>query len=134
MYWSAGGPARALCCPAHQLLAPGGEDASPRPGLQQERPRRGIVRPVGALLFGHIGDRSGRQAALTLSVLAMAVPTSLIGVLPDHAQIGITASVLLVGLRLVQGVSVGGENPTSVVFLVEGAAPDQRGLMWRALL
>jgi MHS family proline/betaine transporter-like MFS transporter len=92
------------------------------------------VRPVGALLFGHSGDRSGHQAALTLSVLAMAVPTSLIGVLPDHAQIGITASVLLVGLRLVQGVSVGGENPTSVVFLVEGAAPDQRGLMWRALL
>jgi MFS transporter, MHS family, proline/betaine transporter len=75
------------------------------------------VRPLGALLSGHIGDRSGRQAALTLSVLAMAVPTSLIGVLPDHAQIGITASVLLVGLRLVQGVSVGGENPTEELFL-----------------
>jgi MFS transporter, MHS family, proline/betaine transporter len=75
------------------------------------------VRPVVALLFGHIGDRSGRQAALPLSVLAMAVPTSLIGVLPDHAQIGITASVLLVGLRLVQGVSVGGENPTEELFL-----------------
>lgn len=75
------------------------------------------MRPVGALLFGHIGERSGRQAALTLSVLAMAVPTSLIGVLPDHAQIGITASVLLVGLWLVQGISVGGENPTEELFL-----------------
>jgi hypothetical protein len=57
-----------------------------------------------------------------------------IGVLPDHAPICITASVLLVELRLVQGVSIGGENPASVVFLVEGAGPDQRGLMWRALL
>jgi len=75
------------------------------------------VRPVGALLLGHTGDRSGRQAALTLSVLAMAVPTSLIGVLPDHAQIGITASVLLVGLQSVQGVSVGDENPTEELFL-----------------
>jgi MFS family permease len=64
-----------------------------------------------------------------VSVLTMAVPTFLIGVLPDHAQIGVTAAVLLVALRLVQGVSVGGENPTSVVFLVEGAAPDRRGWM-----
>jgi MHS family proline/betaine transporter-like MFS transporter len=88
-----------------------------------------LMRPVGALLFGHIGDRFGRQAALTISVLAMAVPTFLIGVLPDHAQIGVAASVLLVAVRLVQGVSVGGENPTSVVFLVEGAAPHRRGLM-----
>jgi MHS family proline/betaine transporter-like MFS transporter len=88
-----------------------------------------LMRPVGALLFGHIGDRIGRQAALIMSVLAMAVPTFLIGVLPDHAQIGLAASALLVGLRLVQGVSAGGEHPTSVVFFVEGAAPDRRGFM-----
>jgi MHS family proline/betaine transporter-like MFS transporter len=88
-----------------------------------------LMRPVGGLIFGHIGDRIGRQTALVISVLAMAVPTFLIGVLPDHAQIGIAASALLVGLRLVQGLSVGGENPTSTVFFVEGAAPDQRGLM-----
>ena len=88
-----------------------------------------LVRPLGALLFGHIGDRIGRQAALTFSVLAMAVPTFLIGVLPDHAHIGVAASVLLVNLRLIQGISVGGENPTSVVFLVEGAAPGRRGWM-----
>jgi MFS transporter, MHS family, proline/betaine transporter len=87
-----------------------------------------LMRPIGGLVFGHIGDRLGRKAALTLSVIAMAVPTFLIGVLPDHAQIGVAASVLIVVLRLVQGLSVGGEYTTSVVFLVEGAAPNRRGL------
>ena len=88
-----------------------------------------LMRPVGAVLFGHLGDRLGRQTALIVSVLAMAVPTFLIGVLPDYAEIGLAASGLLVGLRLVQGISVGGELPTSVVFLVESAAPDRRGWM-----
>jgi MFS transporter, MHS family, proline/betaine transporter len=88
-----------------------------------------LMRPIGGLVFGHIGDRIGRKAALTLSVVAMAVPTFLIGMLPDYAQIGVTASVLLVVLRLVQGLSIGGEYTTSVVFLVEGAAPNRRGLM-----
>jgi len=87
-----------------------------------------LMRPVGGLVFGHIGDRIGRKAALTLSVIAMAVPTFLIGLLPDYSQIGVVASVLIVVLRLVQGLSVGGEYTTSVVFLVEGAAPDRRGL------
>src|SRR4030095_16449270 len=88
-----------------------------------------LMRPIGGLVFGHIGDRIGRKAALTLSVVAMAVPTFLIGMLPDYAQIGVTASVLLVVLRLVQGLSIGGEYTTSVVFLVDGAAPNRRGLM-----
>jgi len=88
-----------------------------------------LIRPFGGLLFGSLGDRLGRKAALTLSVLAMAVPTCLMGLLPDYAQIGVAASALLVVLRLVQGLSVGGEYTTSVVFLVEGAAPDRRGLM-----
>ncbi len=87
-----------------------------------------LMRPVGGLVFGHIGDRIGRKAALTLSVIAMAVPTFLIGILPDYEQIGVVASTLIVILRLVQGLSVGGEYTTSVVFLVEGAAPDRRGL------
>lgn len=86
-----------------------------------------IMRPVGGLVFGHIGDKIGRKAALTLSVLAMAIPTFLIGILPDHRQIGSAAAVLLVLLRMVQGLSVGGEYTTSVVFLVEGAPPHQRG-------
>lgn len=87
-----------------------------------------LMRPVGGLVFGHIGDKMGRQAALLISVLAMAIPTFLIGVLPDHARIGPAAAVLLVILRMVQGVSVGGEYTTSVVFLVERAAPHRRGL------
>src|SRR5215475_3578212 len=88
-----------------------------------------LMRPIGGLMFGYIGDRIGRKAALTLSVIAMAVPTFLIGLLPDYAQVGVAASALMVVFRLVQGLSVGGEYATSVVFLVEGAAPGRRGLM-----
>src|SRR5205823_12514489 len=87
-----------------------------------------LLRPLGGVIFGHIGDKMGRKAALTLSVLAMAIPTFLIGVLPDHSQLGAAAAVLLVALRMIQGVSVGGEYTTSVVFLVEGAAAHRRGL------
>ena len=88
-----------------------------------------LMRPVGALVFGHIGDHYGRQRALTLSVVAMAVPTVLIGLLPTYRQIGVTAAILLVVLRLVQGLSVGGEYTTSVVFLIEGSLNRRRGLM-----
>lgn len=88
-----------------------------------------LMRPFGGLVFGSIGDRISRKAALTFSAIAMAIPTFLIGLLPGYAEVGVAASVLIVLLRLVQGLSVGGECTTSVVFLVEGAAPDQRGLM-----
>tara|TARA_R110002111_G_scaffold177322_1_gene243428 strand:+ start:65041 stop:66339 length:1299 start_codon:yes stop_codon:yes gene_type:complete len=85
-----------------------------------------LMRPVGAVLFGHIGDRVGRKKALMLSVMMMAVPTLLVGVLPTHAQIGVSAAVLMVLLRMVQGVSVGGEYTSSFVFLVEHAPPHRR--------
>jgi len=88
-----------------------------------------LMRPLGALVFGYIGDHHGRERALMLSVLAMAVPTFLIGVLPTHAQVGALAAVLIVLLRLVQGLSVGGEYTTSVVFLIEQAEEGRRGLM-----
>jgi MHS family proline/betaine transporter-like MFS transporter len=88
-----------------------------------------LMRPVGALVFGHIGDRHGRQRALTLSVVAMAVPTVAIGLLPTYSQIGVTAPILLVVLRLIQGLSVGGEYTTSVVFMIEGAHSNRRGMM-----
>jgi MHS family proline/betaine transporter-like MFS transporter len=87
-----------------------------------------LMRPFGALLFGHLGDRRGREHALTLSVLAMAVPTFLIGLLPSYAEIGVAATVAMVILRLVQGLSVGGEYTTSVVFMVERAPSDRRGM------
>jgi len=84
-------------------------------------------RPVGALVFGHIGDRSGRKRALMASVLMMAMPTMLIGLMPTYAQIGIAAPLILVVLRLFQGLAVGGEFTTSIVLLVEGAQRSRRG-------
>ncbi len=85
-----------------------------------------LVRPLGGLLFGRIGDLVGRRRALILSVMAMAVPTVLIGLLPSYETIGIFAPVLIVLLRIVQGLSVGGEYTSSLVFLVEHAPPGKR--------
>ena len=86
-----------------------------------------LMRPLGSLLFGHIGDKMGRKVALTASVALMAIPTFLIGALPTYQQIGATASVLLVVMRLLQGLSVGGEYTISSIFLVEHSAAGRRG-------
>ncbi|MFO1085992.1 MAG: MFS transporter [Reyranellaceae bacterium] len=88
-----------------------------------------FMRPLGGALIGYVGDRFGRRAALTFSVAAMAIPTFLVGVLPGYDTIGIAAPVLLTVLRMVQGLSVGGEYTTSVVFMVEHAPPERRGLI-----
>ena len=88
-----------------------------------------LMRPVGGAVIGHIGDRFGRRAALTFSVVAMAIPTFLIGLLPGYPTIGLAAPVALTLLRMVQGVSVGGEYTSSMVFLVEHAPERRRGLM-----
>lgn len=88
-----------------------------------------IARPLGALVFGHIGDKAGRKRALMASVLAMAIPTILMGLLPTYAQIGLFAPALLVLLRLFQGLAVGGEFTTSMVVLVEGAQRSRRGFV-----
>ena len=84
-----------------------------------------IARPLGAVFFGHIGDKINRKYALFGSLILMAMPTFLIGFLPTYAQIGILAPILLVLLRLVQGFSVGGEYASSIVYLVE-EAPSRR--------
>ena len=88
-----------------------------------------LMRPVGGALIGHIGDRFGRRAALTFSVAAMAIPTFLIGLLPGYATLGLLAPIALTLLRMVQGLSVGGEYTSSMVFLVERAPEGRRGLM-----
>src|SRR6516165_6080661 len=88
-----------------------------------------LIRPIGGVLIGHIGDCFGRRAALTFSVAAMAIPTFLIGLLPGYASIGLLAPIALIVLRIFQGLSVGGEYTSSMVFLVEHAPEGGRGLM-----
>jgi len=88
-----------------------------------------LMRPIGGAVFGWIGDRFGRKQALMWSVLAMALPSFCIGLLPSEATIGLAAPVLLLVFRLLQGLAVGGEYMASSVFLVEGASPGKRGWM-----
>jgi len=88
-----------------------------------------LMRPVGGALIGYVGDRFGRRTALTFSVAAMAIPTFLVGVLPGYQTLGVAAPILLTLLRMIQGLSVGGEYTTSIVFMVEHARPGRRGLI-----
>lgn len=86
-----------------------------------------VSRPLGAILFGHIGDKIGRKPMLLLSVLMMGLATTAIGLLPVEADIGWVAAAALVALRLVQGISVGGEYGGSLTFIAEHAPPKRRG-------
>jgi MHS family proline/betaine transporter-like MFS transporter len=88
-----------------------------------------LMRPIGGVLVGHIGDRFGRRTALIFSVTAMAITTFLMGLLPGYQTIGVLAPIGLTLLRVVQGLSVGGEYTSSMVFLVEHAPEGRRGLM-----
>ena len=85
------------------------------------------ARPVGAALFGHWGDTLGRRSALVWSVILMAIPTFGIGLLPTYEIVGLLAPFALTCCRFLQGLSVGGEFTGSATFLVEHAAPSQRG-------
>lgn len=87
-----------------------------------------LMRPLGGAVFGYIGDRIGRRWVLVLSIILMAIPTFVLGVLPTYAQIGIGASLLLIAVRLIQGLSVGGEFSGSVTYMVETASQNRRGL------
>ncbi|MFR9731129.1 MFS transporter [Saccharopolyspora sp. MS10] len=87
-----------------------------------------FARPVGGIVFGHLGDRIGRKAALVTTLLMMGTATFLIGLLPTTAMIGIWAPVLLVLCRLVQGLGVGGEWGGASLVAVEFAPPGKRGL------
>jgi len=88
-----------------------------------------IMRLGGGAFFGHIADHHSRRIALLASASVMAITTAVVGFLPSYAAIGIAAPVLLVLLRLIQGLSTGGEFITSITYLVENAPPNRRGLI-----
>jgi MFS family permease len=87
------------------------------------------ARPVGAAIFGHWGDRLGRKATLIVTLLLMGIASALVGVLPGAAAIGVAAPILLVVLRLLQGLAVGGEWSGSVLLSMEWGGQRRRGLM-----
>ncbi|MGB8285338.1 MAG: MFS transporter [Candidatus Aquirickettsiella gammari] len=93
-----------------------------------------LARPLGALIFGHLGDTQGRKKALSLSILLMAIATCGIGLLPDYQTAGISAPLLLLIFRLLQGIAVGGEAFGSACFIIESIPAQQIGffssLIW----
>src|SRR5499427_1146841 len=86
-----------------------------------------VVRPLGGLLFGILGDRYGRKPVLVATLLMIGIGTTLIGLLPTYAQIGIWAPILLVAMRVIQGIGAGAEYGGAVIYLVENAPPKHRG-------
>ncbi|GIL38429.1 MFS transporter [Roseiterribacter gracilis] len=86
-----------------------------------------IARPLGGVVFGHFGDRIGRKSMLVMTLLIMGVATLLIGLLPTYEQIGIAAPILLLILRVAQGIGLGGEWGGAVLMAYEYAPPDRRG-------
>ncbi|AOU07987.1 MFS transporter [Legionella pneumophila] len=85
-----------------------------------------LLAPLGSLFFGYIGDQFGRKRALTLSILAMAIPTALISVVPSYQYIGIAAPLLITLLRVIQGFVASSEFTGSAIFLVEHAKPKNK--------
>jgi len=92
-----------------------------------------LARPLGAVIFGHLGDKIGRKTTLVSTIIIMGMGTFLIGVLPTYQQIGIAAPVLLVVLRILQGIGLGGEWGGAVLMVVESAPVKRRGLLGSAV-
>jgi metabolite-proton symporter len=86
-----------------------------------------VARPVGGLIFGHFGDKFGRKRALVTALILMGVGTTAIGLMPGYATIGILAPILLVTLRFLQGVCIGGQWGGAVLLATESAPPQKRG-------
>ena len=87
-----------------------------------------LLRPLSGAIIGHLGDRFGRKTLFTFTVLLMALPTALIGLLPTYAAIGIAAPILLLVLRILQGIAIAGEFAGASVFVIEHARADRVGL------
>ena len=85
-----------------------------------------VSRPLGAVIFGRIGDKFGRKKALVASMILMAIPTGLIGLLPTYEMIGVAAPILLLSIRILQGISLGGAFSGSMSYVVEHAPPTMR--------
>ena len=86
------------------------------------------VRPFGALLFGRLGDMLGRKFTFLITIVIMGTATALVGVLPSYAQVGVTAPIILVALRLLQGLALGGEYGGAATYVAEHAPHGKRGL------
>lgn len=85
------------------------------------------ARPIGGIIFGYMGDRYSRKQTLMITMLLMSIPTMCIGLLPTYAKIGIAAPILLILLRILQGIALGGEFGTSCVYLFESVPERKRG-------
>jgi MHS family proline/betaine transporter-like MFS transporter len=85
------------------------------------------ARPIGGIIFGYIGDKYSRKQTLTIAMLLMSIPTMCIGLLPTYQQIGMAAPILLICLRILQGVALGGEFGASCVYLYESVPQNKRG-------
>lgn len=92
-----------------------------------------VARPVGGILFGHFGDRIGRKSMLVLTMTLMGVASFLVGVLPTFATVGVAAPVMLVALRVIQGVAIGGEWGGATLMVTEHAEPHRRGA-WNGVM
>ena len=86
-----------------------------------------LFRPLGAFLAGHYGDRYGRRVVLVVTLITMGVATALIGLVPTYESIGVAAPLLLILLRIIQGLSAGGEWGGAALLAVEHANDDRRG-------
>src|ERR1700743_2234471 len=90
-----------------------------------------ITRPLGGVIFGHFGDKVGRKSALICTLVIMGVSTAGVAFVPTFAQIGIWAPILLLALRVLQGIGLGGEWGGAVLMAYEYAEPNQRGCLGR---
>ena len=86
-----------------------------------------IARPIGGIIFGHYGDRIGRKKTLVIALILMGVSSTLIGLLPTYAMIGVTAPILLTSLRFIQGLAIGGQWGGAMLLVTESAPSDKRG-------